>query len=151
MTEIIATGKNAVEVDAPIAEVFELLLDVPRVGMFWPGVDSIEPLGDNRYRWKNQPRTAAGKTFHTEYVALYENNGRDAIDFRSVEGNTTTRGAWRLRERGGRTEVSLEISSTVEIPIPRLMRKPAEIFAGREVTSGIGQQLERLKQTLERG
>ncbi len=151
MTEIVASGKRSAEIPAPLVEVFELLLDVPRVGMFWPGVERIDDLGDGRYRWTNEPRSAVGKTFYAVYVALYENNGRDEITFRSVEGNTDTHGSWRLRAVGDRTLVSVEVSSTVDIPIPRLLRKPAQLFAAREVRSGIDKQLQQIGIALARG
>lgn len=150
MTQIKAIGRGRARVRAALVDVFALLLDVERVGRWWPGVEKIESLGDGRYRWTNEPRRAVGKTFHTEYVAQYRDNGRDEITFHSVAGNTDTAGFWRLRSDRETTVVSVEISSAVDIPIPRLVKKPAEIFANREVTAGIEAQLAQIKKVLER-
>jgi carbon monoxide dehydrogenase subunit G len=42
--------EHSVAVQAPKQKVFELLMDVPRVAKCVPGVESVEALGDDKYR-----------------------------------------------------------------------------------------------------
>lgn len=41
---------HTVVIPAPRAKVWEFLLDIPRVGKCIPGVEKVEPLGDNKYK-----------------------------------------------------------------------------------------------------
>ena len=41
---------HKITVAAPRAKVWEFLMDIPRVGKCIPGVESVEALGDNRYK-----------------------------------------------------------------------------------------------------
>jgi carbon monoxide dehydrogenase subunit G len=42
--------EHSVSVQAPKQKVFDLLMDVPRVAKCVPGVESVEALGDDKYR-----------------------------------------------------------------------------------------------------
>jgi carbon monoxide dehydrogenase subunit G len=41
---------HQITVPAPRAEVWSFLMDIPRVGKCIPGVEKVEPVGDNRYQ-----------------------------------------------------------------------------------------------------
>jgi uncharacterized protein len=42
--------QHKITVPAPREKVWEFLLDIPRVGKCIPGVERVEPLGDNKYK-----------------------------------------------------------------------------------------------------
>ena len=42
--------EQSVAVQAPKAKLWDLLMDVPRVAKCVPGVESVEALGDDKYR-----------------------------------------------------------------------------------------------------
>lgn len=42
--------QHTAKIDAPIEAVWDWLMDVPRVAQCMPGVDSVEPLGDDKFR-----------------------------------------------------------------------------------------------------
>jgi uncharacterized protein len=41
---------HSVVIPAPRAKVWDFLMDIPRVGKCIPGVEKVEPLGDNKYK-----------------------------------------------------------------------------------------------------
>lgn len=131
------------------AEVFELIRDVPRSGKFFPGVERIEDLGDRRFRWVLAERRALGSSFKGEYINAYADNGTDEMSWQPVSGNMKTRGCWRISGPDDAVRVSLVITTELDAPVPRLLKKPAELFGEHETGTGLHKQLETLKRTLE--
>jgi len=133
------------------SDVFALVCDVPTVGGFALGVDRIDDLGDNRYRWVMTARRAVGTVFRPEYVSQYHSDGKGELRFESIEGNVKANGVWRVSGGSGAVRLSLEVTSSVDVPIPRLLKKPAELFARLEASRGVDTQLKRIKERIERG
>jgi uncharacterized membrane protein len=150
MVMLEATAERSLRIRAPIDQVLAAVLQVEVTGLFWPGVRAITPLGDATYRWELEPRRTLGIEFTAQYTSRYENNGRDQVTFDTVSGNVKSRGRWRLAASGAHTETVLQITSEVEVPVPRLLKKPAELFARKEVQEGIDAQLQALRKHLER-
>ena len=144
------TGRQAVTVNAPKEKAFALIKDVQRTGMFFPGIDEIKKIADDRFEWFIAERKTAGITFRGHYITQYEFKEPDEVRFHTVEGNMKTSGVWRLTGPDGAVRVSLEVNNEIEVPVPRLVRKVAEAFANREVTGGIEKQLNNFKAAVER-
>ena len=51
----------------------------------------------------------------------------------------------------GTVRVSISVSSEIDAPVPRLMKKPASLFARREAAGNVETQLQRIKSHLEAG
>ena len=114
------------------------------------GVDRIEPLDDDRYRWVIKERRTLGISFIGNYVAKYRvENGTDVV-WETLEGNMKTRGVWKTRGPDGRVHVEVTSTTELDAPVPRLMRKPAELFAVKETRDGLKAQFAGIKTTLER-
>ena len=136
-------------IHADLAACEALILDVERSGPLWPGVLGVERLGPDTFRWRLEPRRTLGTVFRPEYVSRYTATGPGAIDFDTVDGNVETQGSWRLTVQGRGLLVGLRVNSRVEVPLPGFLRRPASLFARREVASGIDAQLARIKSILE--
>lgn len=135
----------------PKAAIYALIRDVPTSGILFPGVDRIEDLGAAKFRWQLAERSTAGIKFRGEYVSQYDFSRDDEITFESIDGNMKTKGRWRFVAAGEGTNVSVRVENQIElpVPIPRLLRKPVQMFADREVSSGFEQQFERIKAKLQ--
>jgi carbon monoxide dehydrogenase subunit G len=123
------------------ARMFEFLADVPGSGRHFPGVESITPLGDGRYRWRLAERSTLGVRFQGDYVAVYEDDGVGVLSWRTKSGNLRSSGRWTLVERAGAVEASIELATELELPIPKLIARPIQLFADREVGHGLDAQL----------
>jgi carbon monoxide dehydrogenase subunit G len=95
--------ENAFEVDAPVADVWDLLLDVPRVVPCMPGAELVEVVGDNS--WKAMMRVRLGPmamAFDTDVERLQ-------VD---VAGHSVQLTA-RAKEAKGRGQARATISSAL--------------------------------------
>jgi carbon monoxide dehydrogenase subunit G len=98
--------RNAFEIDAPVEETWDLLVDVPRVVPCMPGAELVEAVADDR--WTARLRVKLGPmalTFDAEVE-------REELD----EANRRVRLATRAREVRGRGDARATIESTV-IPL----------------------------------
>ena len=141
----------SVTVRAELSDVMALLADVPTMGSYAPGVVSIEEVGPREYRWKMLERKGVGASFTPDYVCKYRDGGPQEICFETISGNVKNRGAWRVSSAGnGKLRLSIEVTTGLDAPVPRLMKKPAELFARREAQSNLERQLAGIKARLER-
>jgi len=122
-----------------------LILDVPKSGPFFPGVNRIEDLGSGRYRWTLVERRTLGSRFTGLYVAEYREEGPDAVAWETVEGNIKVRGRWHIGGSDGFVQVTVECTTELDAPVPRILKAPAVLFAEKEARDGLKLQLERMK------
>ena len=147
--QIQSSAQHAVRVAASKDQVRSLILDVASSGVFFPDVESVEALGDSRFRFRLKPQRTLGITFVGEYVAAYSQPDETSVRWVSESGNIDSSGTWRLGGIDGDVKVSLQISSCLDAPVPRLAKKPAEVFARRVTANGLKAQLERFKTEIE--
>lgn len=143
------TGQRAVTVRAPKEKVFALVKDVQKTGKFFPGIDDIKKLADDKFEWFIAERKSVGITFRGHYITQYQFDEPHEVRFETVEGNMKTRGVWRLSGPDGSVRVHLEVHNEIEVPVPRLAKKIATAFANHEVSNGIEKQLNNFKASLE--
>ena len=148
MVAIAARGTRSIDVPAPLSAIFALIEDVPRSGGFFPGVDRIEPVGPGEFRWVLAERKTLGARFVGDYTTRYTFAAPREASWVTLGGNVRSTGRWTVAGEDGRARVTLEITSEVEVALPSLMRKPAELFASREIESGLETQLERFRRAL---
>jgi carbon monoxide dehydrogenase subunit G len=149
MVWVTARARETIRVNAPVAKVFALLVDVPCSGKMFPGIERIEDQGSGRYLWILVERRTLGKSFFGRYTTQHENNGKDEVRWRTIDGNVKTSGTWTLRGSDGAVDVTVDVESTVDAPVPSILKRPAELFAIHETTSGVSKQLAGIKAAVE--
>jgi carbon monoxide dehydrogenase subunit G len=150
MVWLTVRAKKKISIRATKQSVLDLLIDVPRSGKMFPGVRSIEDQGGGKFFWILEPRNTLGKTFEGRYTTQHENNGKDEVRWKWLDGNVKTNGVWRIGGVDDALELSIDSEVEVEAPVPSILKKPAEIFAEREQSGGIEKQLENIKRAVER-
>ena len=130
-------------------DVATLIQNIAVIGPMFPGVDRIEDLGDGRYRWLIKERRTLGISFVGNYVSEYRVEGNSEVSWTTIEGNMKTRGAWRMSGPDGHVLVRVEAINDVDAPVPRFLKKPAQLFAIKETRDGIKAQLDNIKAALE--
>jgi carbon monoxide dehydrogenase subunit G len=112
-------------VKAPLAEVFEVLADVPTSASHFPKVERLVDLGDNTYRWELQKVGTAQVHIQTVYASKYVADRRKrTVTWTPVPGvgNGQVGGSWTLSERKNATQVVLRVAGELTMPLPALMK-----------------------------
>lgn len=149
MVWIQASAERSRTVRADKETVLALLLDVCTSGPFFPGVDAIEDLGEGQFRWTLATRRTLGSSFTGCYIAKYEREG-DAVNWSTVEGNMTVKGRWTVSGPDGHLRLSVAVTSELDAPVPKILKKPAVLFAELESKNGLDKQLDKIEQHLSR-
>ena len=149
MVQIETQAEATVRVAASRDRVRGLILDVVTSGVFFPDVEAVEALDEARYRFRLKPQRTLGITFVGEYVARYSQPEDGTVRWVTESGNIESAGTWRLGGSDGDMQVSLQITSRLDVPVPRLAKKPAELFARRVTANGLDAQLARFKAEAE--
>lgn len=113
------------EVKAGLAEVFELLADVPASASHFPKVEKLVPLGGNAFRWELQKVGTAQVHIQTIYGATYVADRRKhRISWTPVPGvgNAQISGSWVLSDKKPGTHVVLQVQGEITVALPALMR-----------------------------
>ncbi|MEL7372717.1 MAG: hypothetical protein AAFN74_27580 [Myxococcota bacterium] len=148
MVWIEAAASHQAIVHGPREEIIALIRNVSMSGPMFPGVDRIEDLGENRYRWRIKERRTLGTSFTGNYVAEYTDTD-DGVSWKTIEGNMKTRGRWRASGRDGHVLVHVEAATELDAPVPRFLKAPAQLFATKETRDGLKAQLTGMKKFIE--
>ena len=119
---------------APVEAAWALLTDVPRWGVLFPHVESVEPADPGRQRgevfvWRMAPLGPPGGRVETVYACRYAAEpARHALTWTPVDGvgNARFAGSCVLRPDGEATEGTLRLDATLEIPAPSFVRAIVE-------------------------
>lgn len=111
---------HTAQVNAPIERVWDWLIDVPRVAQCVPGVDGVEPLGDDRYRGTIRVSVGPirlalhGDVWITEQdVANHRAAMRAEAADRQAGGSVKATLTMSLVEKDGGTEMLMETDAQV--------------------------------------
>lgn len=129
--------------------VLSFLMDVPASGPLFPGVDAIEPLGEDRYKWLLAERRTLNSSFRGEYTTKYTRTS-DEVRWETLEGNVQIKGVWRVSGPDGAVRVTVKVTNGLDAPVPRILKKPASLFAEMEAKNGLDKQLEKIEARLRR-
>lgn len=113
------------EVNASATDVFDVLSDVPTSASFFPTVDRLVDLGDGVYRWEMVKIGIAQINLQTIYASKYlANKAKGTVIWTPVkgEGNALVSGSWTITERKKSTQIVLQITGDLTIPLPGLMK-----------------------------
>ena len=122
------------EVKASAEDAFELVADVHRSGLHFPGVDSLVATDDSGgWCWILAERGFGPIKLRARYQAIYESDAdRMSVDWRPapVAGDMDSHGSWRVGPRdGGGAVLDFESRTVARIPAPRMMAAMVESFA----------------------
>jgi len=118
-----------------VRRAFALVADVPLSAGHFPGLQRLDDLGDGIYRWNMQPLEFGKFAHQVRYSARYVADAEaDTVVWDTVgaDGNTRADGSWRIKPLDGGAELTFQNRLAVQLPIPRLMARPA-----RKVVPGI--------------
>ena len=122
MVESSTRVERTLRLDAPLAEAWEMLLDVPRWGMLFPHVDTIEPMGEGQYLWRMEPLGPPGRKVRVVYACRYDaDEATRTLTWTPVEGvgNAAFAGACAIEPDGDAATVGhLQLDATLQIPVP---------------------------------
>lgn len=145
------------QIDIPIERTFEaddfgaawaLLSDTRACLANYPALDTLTHLGGDSWRWELEPTGTRGFSHVVCYaVTYYYDQAAGTISWEPVpgEGNATVSGAFRLREAGDKTRITLVIDCRLDIPAPRLLKS----FIGPFARNEFQQQVDRFVANLE--
>ena len=140
---------RSLHVTAPLETVFALFAQPERFPLFMEHLESVESLGDHRYRWRARGPAGVPVTWET-VVTAFEPNRHIAWRTVSEDGDNEGEGQVRFEaaEDGG-TRVHIQATSE---PSTRLLRDPlGAILAGNGPRHLLDEDLVRLKSLLEDG
>ena len=112
---------------ADLEDAWALLTDVPRWGVLFPHVTSVEPYPDEpgAFIWRMEPLGPPGGRVRVVYACRYHADpDTHTLSWTPVEGVGTGRfeGRCALEDAGGETRGTVVMDALLEIPAPGFMR-----------------------------
>jgi carbon monoxide dehydrogenase subunit G len=112
-------------VNAQIAQVFELLANVPQSASHFPKVEELSDLGNNTYLWKMKKIGFDKHAIQTIYASQYRSDKvAGTVTWEPVKGhgNGLISGYWHLSEAGSGTECRFHTKGFLELPLPGILK-----------------------------
>ena len=113
------------EVNAPYAEVFSVLADVPTSASHFPKLARLVDLGDGSYRWEMEKVGTDSIHLQTIYASHYvADKKKGSVVWTPVAGvgNAQVGGSWAIRNKKTHTHLVLRIEGELQLPLPALMK-----------------------------
>ena len=139
----------AFDVKANANDVFAVLADVPASASYFPKVHKLVDLGGGGYRWEIDTICIASVNVPTVYACKYVSNKDKGIVVWSPiksEGNAHMSGSWMIREYKKATNLLLQISGDLEIPLPSMMKMVAARILTHEFEKMVEKYIDNLTQ-----
>jgi carbon monoxide dehydrogenase subunit G len=114
------------DVNAPAAEVFSVLADVPTSAGFFPKVSALVDLGGGVYRWELEKVGTAAVNIQTIYAAKYvANQKKGLVVWTPVPGvgNAQISGSWTVTDKKKFSQIVLKLEGEIHLPLPGLMTR----------------------------
>ncbi len=111
-------------VHASAQEAFDLLSDIPTCASFFPNLDQLVDLGEATYRWEMEKISVAQVELQTLYACKYvADKVQQTIVWTPVEGegNALVSGEWAVGKKNQATHIALQLTATLELPLPGFM------------------------------
>ena len=113
------------EVNAPYAEVFSVLADVPTSASHFPKLARLVDLGDGSYRWEMDKVGSDSIHIQTIYASHYvadKKKGSVVWTPLAGVGNAQVGGSWAIGNKKTYTHLVLRIAGDLQLPLPGLMK-----------------------------
>jgi len=117
------------DVNASAKEVFEVLSNVPDSASHYPKVEKLTDLGGGEYRWEMAKIGIGSVNLQTVYAAKYvSNKSKGTVTWTPVkgEGNALVSGSWKITGNKKSTNLVLNITGELTLPVPALMKMVVE-------------------------
>ncbi len=117
------------DVNASAKEVFEVLSNVPDSASHYPKVEKLTDLGGGAYRWEMAKIGIGSVNLQTVYAAKYvSNKAKGTVIWTPVpgEGNALVSGSWKITGNKKSTNLVLNITGELTLPVPALMKMVVE-------------------------
>lgn len=110
----------------------------------FPGVEKLEPTGNDTYRWQFEKIAYGGYDFAIGFTTRFRNEG-DALVMEPVADGSKNQlsGRWKLESAGSGTKVHFEASLTLELPVPFFLKGMATSVTQKEITGLFRRYVER--------
>jgi carbon monoxide dehydrogenase subunit G len=135
------------EVKSPFKDVFAVLSDVPTSVSHFPKVDKLVDEGGGVYRWEMKKMGVGSIGLQTVYASKYQSDAkRGTVAWTPVAGvgNAQVGGSWTIQDQGQSTALTLEITATVEVPAPALMKSMIAPMVAAEFEGLVDRYVENL-------
>ena len=113
------------EVNAPFAEVFSVLADVPTSASHFPKLARLVDLGGGSYRWemdKVGTETIHIQTIYASHYVADKKKGSVVWTPVAGQGNAQVGGSWAIGNKKTYTHLLLRIAGELQLPLPGLMK-----------------------------
>lgn len=153
--DVSATADHSFRVPATPAAALALVADVPDSVSHFPGLEGFEPAGPGAWRW-TLARLGSGKlSLQTVYTCRYTHDAAAGtvrwVAVGAPGDNARVEGAWTVVPDGTGARLRLVNTLQVNVPVPRLLRRPAEALVARENERLITHYIANLEVTLAGG
>ena len=135
------------EVNAPYAEVFSVLSDVPTSASHFPKLARLVDLGDDSYRWEMDKVGTDSVHLQTVYASRYvADKKKGSVVWTPVAGvgNAQVGGSWVIRKMKTCTHLVLRLSGELQLPLPALMKALVTPVVVGEYEDLVEQYIDRL-------
>jgi carbon monoxide dehydrogenase subunit G len=153
--DVSATADQTFTVPASPEAAFALVSDVPDSVSHFPGLDAFDADGPATWRWTLAKLGSGKLSLQTIYTCRYTSDARARtvrwVAVGAPQDNARVEGTWTITPDGAGARLRLVNTLSIEVPVPRLMRRPAEALVSRENSRLIAQYIENLKVTLGGG
>jgi len=139
-------------VQAPLAQVFALLSDVPASARHFPQLERLVDLGGGVYRWQMQKVGAPPVLMQITYDCLYVADADCGTVRWTPAGGTGSAGAtevsghWQLTARNAATDLALAIRARMALPLPAFTTKLVAPRVEAEFARMVDQYIASLRQ-----
>ena len=113
------------DVKGKVADVFEVLSDVPTSVSHFPKVEKLTDMGDGVYKWEMEKVGTAQVNIQTVYASKYTSSkAKGTVVWTPVEGigNALVGGSWKIKDNKKSTGITLKIEGQITLPLPGLMK-----------------------------
>jgi carbon monoxide dehydrogenase subunit G len=153
--DVSATADHSFSVPASPDEAFALVSDVPDSVRHFPGLESFDAAGPGAWRWTLAKLGSGKLSLQTIYTCRYTSDagthGVRWVAADAAEDNARAEGTWTITAEGSGARVRLVNTLTVTVPVPRLMRRPAQALVRRENERLIKRYVDNIQITLGGG
>jgi len=149
------TATRTLTVPASLDTTWALIADVPDSVSHFDGLAAFEPAGPDTWRWSLRKIGTGQLSLQTVYTCRYTvDPAARQVTWAPTDApgdNARVEGSWTLTAHGTGSRLDLLNRLTIDIGLPRLMKKPAEALVTRENGRLIDRYLANLATTLGGG
>jgi len=153
MTELKTVFEYQMSVKASADEVYGVLADVPDSVSHFGGLEALEPCQDG-YKWTLEKAGVGKLSLQLIYACRYMSDAPSrSVNWEPIPGIGTARvcGHWTIEPQGEGTRLSIHNELVLDVPVPRLLRKPAQKVLEKENGRMLKTYLQNLRTTFDGG